>query len=121
LQTPFDDEEFDLVLVQEIIEHLLDCQHLLREVNRVLRNGGYFYLTTPNLTGLIDGFFYCVEKKPLAMTWDKESVDNSRCLPLFPESRCPSAWACETEPELGAAHHDLGKKARSSSAAALVQ
>jgi ubiquinone/menaquinone biosynthesis C-methylase UbiE len=71
---PFADEHFDLVLAQEIIEHLSDCHHLLREANRVLRNRGYLYLTTPNLAGLIDRVFLLRGKKPLAMTWDKTHI-----------------------------------------------
>ena len=71
---PFANGQFDLVLAQEIVEHLSDCQHLLREANRVLRNGGYLYLTTPNLAGLIDRVFLLRGKKPLAMTWDKTHI-----------------------------------------------
>lgn len=71
---PFADDQFDLVLAQEIVEHLSDCRHLLREAKRVLRNGGYLYLTTPNLAGLIDRVFLVRGKKPLAMTWDKTHI-----------------------------------------------
>jgi len=62
---PYDDESFDLALAQEIVEHLPDCEHLLRESYRVLKKGGYFYLTTPNLAGLIDRSFLLRGKKPL--------------------------------------------------------
>jgi SAM-dependent methyltransferase len=71
---PHDDESFDLVLAQEIVEHLADCGHLLRESHRVLKKGGYLYLTTPNLAGLIDRIFLLRGKKPLAMAWDKTHV-----------------------------------------------
>ncbi len=71
---PHDDESFDLVLAQEIVEHLPDCGHLLRESYRVLKKRGYFFLTTPNLAGLIDRYFVLRGKKPLAMAWDKTHV-----------------------------------------------
>lgn len=71
---PHVNERFDLVLAQEIVEHLADCRHLFRESHRVLKKGGYFYLTTPNLAGLIDRMFLLRGKKPLAMAWDKTHV-----------------------------------------------
>jgi ubiquinone/menaquinone biosynthesis C-methylase UbiE len=52
---PFEDNSFDLVLLAETIEHVVDVQSLLSEVRRVLRPGGELALTTPahgRLTGL---------------------------------------------------------------------
>jgi SAM-dependent methyltransferase len=44
---PFADNEFELVLCVETIEHVRDLQLLLSEVRRVLRPGGELALTTP--------------------------------------------------------------------------
>jgi SAM-dependent methyltransferase len=50
---PFANEEFDVVLCCEIIEHLTsDPLAALREIKRVLRTGGVFVLTTPNVNRL---------------------------------------------------------------------
>jgi len=46
---PFKDKYFDFVFAGELIEHLFDPDHLLLEVYRVLKDGGFFLLTTPNL------------------------------------------------------------------------
>jgi SAM-dependent methyltransferase len=47
---PFEDDSFDLVLCNEVIEHLgIDPFHMLSEVNRVLRRGGQLILSTPNI------------------------------------------------------------------------
>jgi glycosyltransferase involved in cell wall biosynthesis/SAM-dependent methyltransferase len=50
---PYADGEFATIVCGELIEHLLaDPMHLMSEVNRVLRPGGHFVLTTPNIASL---------------------------------------------------------------------
>ena len=50
---PYPDEHFDLVIAGEIIEHLTcDPMHMLLESRRVLREGGYLLVTTPNVTSI---------------------------------------------------------------------
>ena len=50
---PYKDDEFDLVIFAEIIEHLLnDPCSVLREIKRVLKTGGTLVLTTPNVARL---------------------------------------------------------------------
>jgi len=47
---PLEDESFDVVLCLEVLEHLaIDPIGMMSEVNRVLRPGGMFVLTTPNV------------------------------------------------------------------------
>jgi 2-polyprenyl-3-methyl-5-hydroxy-6-metoxy-1,4-benzoquinol methylase len=45
---PFPDTRFDLVIMVEVLEHVIDKAGLLQEVARVLRPGGTLFLTTPN-------------------------------------------------------------------------
>ncbi|MDT4968797.1 MAG: hypothetical protein QOJ64_3534 [Acidobacteriota bacterium] len=50
---PYANDTFDVVLCCEIIEHLLaDPVHALVEIRRVLKPGGVFILTTPNVARL---------------------------------------------------------------------
>ena len=50
---PYADEEFDLVIFAEIIEHLQnDPCKVLREIKRVLKPNGTLILTTPNVARL---------------------------------------------------------------------
>ncbi|HTR34661.1 MAG TPA: methyltransferase domain-containing protein [Bryobacteraceae bacterium] len=47
---PYPDEHFDLVIAGEIIEHLTsDPMHMLVEARRVLTEGGFLLVTTPNV------------------------------------------------------------------------
>jgi SAM-dependent methyltransferase len=47
---PYEDEWFDTVLCCELVEHLPgDPMHMMSEVNRILKPGGHFVLTTPNI------------------------------------------------------------------------
>jgi SAM-dependent methyltransferase len=44
---PFEDESFDGVVVQAVLEHVLDPWACVNEIFRVLRLGGYVYAETP--------------------------------------------------------------------------
>jgi 2-polyprenyl-3-methyl-5-hydroxy-6-metoxy-1,4-benzoquinol methylase len=45
---PFDNESFDLVHANQVIEHVSDVDHFLAETNRVLRVGGVALISTEN-------------------------------------------------------------------------
>ncbi|MBN1288500.1 MAG: methyltransferase domain-containing protein [Actinobacteria bacterium] len=46
---PLEDELCDVVVLNQVIEHLPDTDHLLREINRVLKPGGFAVISTENL------------------------------------------------------------------------
>ena len=46
---PFEDNSFDVVCANQIIEHLSNTDGFLREIRRVLKPGGYAVIATPNL------------------------------------------------------------------------
>jgi 2-polyprenyl-3-methyl-5-hydroxy-6-metoxy-1,4-benzoquinol methylase len=54
LGIPYEDNYFDVVFAGEIIEHIIDTEHLFREFHRVLKPKGILLITTPNLTHLPD-------------------------------------------------------------------
>lgn len=49
---PYQEGQFDLVLMTEVLEHLRHHETIVAEVGRILRPGGIFLLTTPNIQRL---------------------------------------------------------------------
>lgn len=45
---PFNNEFFDLVVLFEVIEHFHDFDNALTEIKRVLRPGGFVFISTPD-------------------------------------------------------------------------
>jgi 2-polyprenyl-3-methyl-5-hydroxy-6-metoxy-1,4-benzoquinol methylase len=50
-ENKFPQGSFDVVLASHLIEHINDPASFLPEVNRVLREGGRVFITTPNISG----------------------------------------------------------------------
>ena len=51
---PYPDETFDGVVLTEVLEHFsVDPMYALAEINRVLKPGGFLFLTTPNLASWV--------------------------------------------------------------------
>lgn len=46
---PINDGLVDLVVLNHLIEHIVDCDFFVRQLRRVLRPGGIVYIRTPNL------------------------------------------------------------------------
>lgn len=49
---PFENEQFDLVIANQVFEHLKDIYHAMTELHRVLRTSGYLLFSVPNLASL---------------------------------------------------------------------
>ena len=48
LPWPFDDDEFDEVICQDILEHLEDLPSVMQEIRRISRRGGIVKIRTPH-------------------------------------------------------------------------
>jgi SAM-dependent methyltransferase len=46
---PLEDSSVDFVIATEFLEHYFDTNHILKEINRVLKPGGIFFFTVPNI------------------------------------------------------------------------
>lgn len=55
---PFEDASFDVVVLQEVIEHLPCHLSIVSELSRVLKPGGTLLLSTPNLHRIHSRFYF---------------------------------------------------------------
>jgi SAM-dependent methyltransferase len=83
---PFGDATFDVAICTEVIEHVFDTDCLVREAFRVLRPGGSFIVTTPNLAYLLNRFLLLFGVQPVA-TETSTSKLLGRWLPIFGQHR----------------------------------
>jgi SAM-dependent methyltransferase len=49
---PYTEGHFDAVISLATIEHLINVEHFLMEIRRILNDKGYLYLSAPNYSGL---------------------------------------------------------------------
>jgi len=79
---PFKDHTFDYVVAVEVIEHLENPWHFLREINRVLKKEGKLYLTTPNVHSLHQRIYFLFSK-PFYFFSDEDFMKNKHLTPML--------------------------------------
>ena len=67
---PFEDDSFDAVCANQIIEHLSNTDDFIKEIHRVLKPSGYAVISTPNLAAWHMIAF-------LLLAWQPHSADVS--------------------------------------------
>lgn len=68
----YEEGAFDVVVLSEVLEHVVNPKHLLQSVHRVLRQGGLLWVTTPNGYGL--------SARALGLDWSVVSPPEHRLL-----------------------------------------
>jgi SAM-dependent methyltransferase len=64
---PFEDATFDVVTCMETLEHLHDTDHVIGEIRRLLRPGGYAVIAVPRLDALLNMAMLAVGYQPPAV------------------------------------------------------
>jgi SAM-dependent methyltransferase len=72
---PLDDSSVNFVIATEFLEHYFDTCHILKEINRVLKPGGTFFFTVPNVWPLHETPYDYHRFTPFAL---EENFKNSK-------------------------------------------
>lgn len=86
---PFGDNSFDFIVLAEVIEHLKNPYAVIKELNRILKQGGKLILSTPNILNLksrvrflVEGCWEYFREIPLEHTKNpKEVIWNLHLIP----------------------------------------
>lgn len=53
---PFENTAFDIIVINDLLEHIIDPDNLLRECHRVLKNEGLLIICVPNISHIASWF-----------------------------------------------------------------
>lgn len=71
---PLPEESFDLVVCNQVLEHLKNIYRPLRELDRVVKTGGHLLIGVPNLAGLYNRALLLAGRQPLCVALDGPHV-----------------------------------------------
>jgi SAM-dependent methyltransferase len=74
LQLSFPDQTFDLIIIQDVIEHLYDQKNFYSEIIRVLKTNGLIFLSTPNKHSMFNFFSDPHFGIPIVALLNRESI-----------------------------------------------
>lgn len=66
---PFPDQSFDLVVCNQVLEHLKIVLAPLREMARVTRKNGFLAIGIPNLSSLMSRIYLALGKDPICLSF----------------------------------------------------
>ncbi|MBW2310380.1 MAG: methyltransferase domain-containing protein [Deltaproteobacteria bacterium] len=75
---PYRNQTFDCILAGEIIEHIVDTDYFLEEINRLLINKGVLIITTPNLVNLENRFRILIGRYPIFVDYTSRGDNHVR-------------------------------------------
>jgi ubiquinone/menaquinone biosynthesis C-methylase UbiE len=73
-QLPYNDQTFDLVVCNQVFEHLKNYHGVFEDIIRVTKPGGYIIIGIPNLAHLINRFYLLFGIQPMCIALPSEHV-----------------------------------------------
>lgn len=71
---PYSSDTFELVICNQVFEHLKNYKNVMFEIIRVTKNGGYIVLGVPNLAHLINRVYLLFGMQPMCIAIDSVHV-----------------------------------------------
>jgi len=71
---PHDDDTFDVVICNQVLEHLKNYSKVIDELIRVTRKNGYIVIGIPNLAHLINRIYLLFGRQPMCIAMDGSHV-----------------------------------------------
>jgi len=71
---PYSNDMFDIVICNQVLEHLKDYQSVLNDIVRVTKPGGYIIIGIPNLAHLINRFYLLFGIQPMCIALPSSHV-----------------------------------------------
>jgi SAM-dependent methyltransferase len=91
---PYDDEIFDVVHANQVLEHVRDLDVFVGEIRRVLRPGGFAVVCTENLASWHNVAALALGYMPFSLTniSNRGAIGNPFCLAGVPADEFNPAW-----------------------------
>ncbi len=71
---PYSEGKFDIVICNQVLEHLKNYQNAINHIIRVTKVGGYIVLGVPNLAHLINRIYLLLGRQPMCIAIDGSHV-----------------------------------------------
>lgn len=73
---PYDDESFDIIVSNQVMEHVTNTDNFLKEVRRILKPSGYAIISTPNISSIHNLGMLILGKQPFSFHVSEIQVGN---------------------------------------------
>jgi len=71
---PFADGSFQMVVCNQVLEHVKNFMNIINEINRVLSEGGFAIMGVPNLAHLMNRLCLLFGKQPVCLNLDSSHI-----------------------------------------------
>lgn len=73
---PYNDDFFDIIVSNQVMEHVNNTDNFLREIHRILKPSGYAIISTPNISSIHNLGMLMLGKQPFSFHVSEIQVGN---------------------------------------------